>query len=95
MREATAEFGQRYLVGRDGGDGADARRHRPHVPGDAGALTFPARPARGQSGICPPSIGVALEPRAAAHHPADTELRVELHEIGSLADRDPATVGDA
>ena len=78
-REASVEYGERYLEVVTDGDGPDARRHRADVRGDAAALT----------------ASVADDPAPAAHHAADREVRVELDEVGPLADGDPAAVRDA
>ena len=43
-REATPEFGERYLAGRDPRHAAAARRHRAHVRGDAAAIRGLSQP---------------------------------------------------
>ena len=43
----------------------------------------------------PPRYVVRLDPRSGAHDPPDREVVVELDDVGTLADGDPAAVGDA
>ena len=76
-RESTAEYGERYLRGRHRGDAADARRRRAHVRGDAAALRSRLR----QSASPPNQVPARMTRRT-------RERRVELDEIGPLADRD-------
>ena len=80
-RESTPEYGERYLEVVTEATIRMLDDIERTFGGDAAALRRSARLAR--------------EPGPAAHHAADGEVGVELDEVGPLADRDPAAIGDA